>query len=584
MPYKRIFHYFWLQTKKYKWSFYFTFITYGLAVVFSNILNPILYKKIIDLVSQKVPNGDLKSDLFFILFEIIIVVISYQILYRLGDYFIINFQSNVIREIHNDTFRRLMNNSYKFFSNNFSGSLVAKAKRFANSFERLTDIISYNFWFTIVQLTGVFIVLFIKVPKIGLLLFIWSIIYIFITALFIKKKIKYDLLEAEADSKVTARFSDTISNILNIKIFSGRIRENKHFGDVTFDEYKKRKKSWTFGNFQNAIQGFLMALLQLTVLYTMINLWLDGSISTGMLVLIQTFMFSVFDHLWDFGKSMTNFFKSLSNAKEMVDILDIIPDILDPQNPETLKIKEGHIVFKDVFFKYNNEQEVLSNFNFEIKPGEGIGLVGHSGVGKSTITKLLLRFNDITSGIITIDGQNIKNITQDDLRSVIAYVPQEPILFHRSIRENIAYSKPDATEEEIINVAKKAHAHEFIIKLPNGYDTKVGERGIKLSGGERQRVAIARAMLKSAPIIVLDEATSSLDSVSEAYIHDAFKELMRDKTTLVIAHRLSTVQEMDNIIVLSEGKIAEQGTHGDLLEKKGIYSDLWEHQTGGFLK
>ena len=584
MPFKRIFHYYWLQTKKYKWSFYFTFIIYGLAVVFSNILNPILYKRIIDVVSQKIPSGDLKSDLFFILFQIVIVVISYQILYRLGDYFIINFQSNVIREIHNDTFRRLMNNSYIFFSNNFSGSLVAKAKRFASSFERLTDIISYNFWFTIVQLVGVFIVLFIQVPKIGFLLFVWSIIYIFITTLFIRKKIKYDLLEAEADSKVTARFSDAISNILNIKIFSGRGRENKHFGDITFDEYKKRKKSWLFGNFESAVQAFLMGTFQLVVLYTMVNLWLDGSISTGMLVLIQTFMFSVFDHLWDFGKSMTNFFKSLSNAKEMVDILDIVPDILDPQNPETLKIKEGHIVFKDVFFKYNNNQEVLNNFNFEIKPGEGIGLVGHSGVGKSTITKLLLRFNDISEGAITIDGQNIKNITQDDLRSAIAYVPQEPILFHRSIRENIAYSKPDATEEEIINVAQKAHAHEFIIKLLNGYDTKVGERGIKLSGGERQRVAIARAMLKNAPIIILDEATSSLDSVSESYIHDAFKELMKDKTTLVIAHRLSTVQEMDRIIVLSEGKITEQGTHGDLLKKKGIYADLWEHQTGGFLR
>ncbi|MEK7572435.1 MAG: ABC transporter ATP-binding protein [Patescibacteria group bacterium] len=584
MPFKRIFHYYWLQTKKYKWSFYFTFIIYGLAVVFSNILNPILYKKIIDAVTQKIPSGDLKSDLFFILFEIVIVVVSYQILYRLGDYFIINFQSNVIREIHNDTFKRLMNNSYIFFSNNFSGSLVAKAKRFASSFERLTDIISYNFWFTIVQLAGVFIVLFIQVPKIGLLLFVWSIIYIFITTLFIRKKIKYDLLEAEADSKVTARFSDTISNILNIKIFSGREREKRDFGDTTFDEYKKRKKSGLFGNFESAVQAFLMGTFQLAVLYTMVNLWLDGSISTGMLVLIQTFMFSVFDHLWDFGKSMTNFFKSLSNAKEMVDIFDTVPDILDPQNPETLKIKEGHIVFKNVFFKYNDKQEVLSNFNFEIKPGEGVGLVGHSGVGKSTITKLLLRFNDISEGTITIDGQNIKNITQDDLRSAIAYVPQEPILFHRSIRENIAYSKPDATEEEIINVAKKAHAHEFIIKLPNGYDTKVGERGIKLSGGERQRVAIARAMLKNAPIIVLDEATSSLDSVSESYIHDAFKELMKDKTTLVIAHRLSTVQEMDRIIVLSEGKIAEQGTHGDLLEKKSVYADLWEHQTGGFLK
>jgi ATP-binding cassette subfamily B protein len=584
MPFKRIFYYYWLQTKKYKWSFSFTFLTYGLAVVLANIINPILYKKIIDIVSSKTYVGDLKHDLFLVLFEIVLVVISYQILYRLGDYFIISFQSNVIREIHNDTFSRLMNHSHKFFSNNFSGSLVAKSKRFAASFERITDIISFNFWFTIVQLTGVFIVLFIQVPKIGILLFVWSIIYIGITMLFIRKKIKYDMLEAEADSRVTARFADTISNVLNIKIFSGRKVENKLFQDVTFDEYKKRKDAWIFGNFQNAIQGFLMAGLQLAVLYLMINLWLDGSISTGMLVLIQTFLFSVFDHLWDFGKSMTRFFKSLSDAKEMVDILDIVPDVLDKENPEELKIKEGNIVLKDVVFKYHNGQEVLKNFNLDIKSGEGVGLVGHSGAGKSTITKILLRFNDISEGTITIDGQNIKDITQDDLRSVIAYVPQEPILFHRSIRENIAYSRPSATEEEVIEVAKKAYAHEFIIRLPKGYDTKVGERGIKLSGGERQRVAIARAMLKNAPIIILDEATSSLDSVSESYIHDAFKELMKGKTTLVIAHRLSTVQEMDRIIVLDEGKIAEQGKHEELIKQGGIYADLWEHQTGGFLK
>jgi ABC-type multidrug transport system fused ATPase/permease subunit len=257
---------------------------------------------------------------------------------------------------------------------------------------------------------------------------------------------------------------------------------------------------------------------------------------------------------------------------------------MDPKNPEKPRIKEGHILFKDVSFEYNNGQKLLKNFNLEIKPGESIGIVGHSGAGKTTITKLLLRFSDISKGTITIDGQDIKNITQDDLRNTIAYVPQEPILFHRSIKENIAYGKSNATEKEIIEVAQKAHAHEFIEKLKEGYDTRVGERGIKLSGGERQRIAITRAMIKSAPIIMLDEATSSLDSVSESYIHDAFKELMKGKTTLVIAHRLSTIQEMNRIIVLDKGEIAEQGNHKELLEKKGIYADLWEHQTGGFLK
>ncbi len=247
-------------------------------------------------------------------------------------------------------------------------------------------------------------------------------------------------------------------------------------------------------------------------------------------------------------------------------------------------MKDGIIEFKNISFGYNEGTEVLNDFNFKIQKGEKIGLVGHSGSGKSTITKLLLRFINVDKGEILIDGQNVANISQDDLRSVISYVPQDPILFHRSIKENLAYSKPNASQEEVVAVAKKAHAHEFILNLKHGYDTLVGERGVKLSGGERQRVAIARAMLKDAPILVLDEATSSLDSISEYYIQDAFNELMKGKTTIVIAHRLSTIQKMDRIIVLENGKIVEEGTHKELLNRNGKYDDLWNHQTGGFLE
>jgi ATP-binding cassette subfamily B protein len=276
--------------------------------------------------------------------------------------------------------------------------------------------------------------------------------------------------------------------------------------------------------------------------------------------------------------------KVMTDMQEMIDLFDAHVDITDPENPEVLKIRAGCISFKNVSFAYNNRASILSNFNLDIKPGERIGLVGHSGAGKSTLTKVILRFAETSGGSVTIDDQDIKKITQNDLRSAISYVPQESILFHRSLAENISYGKPKATMEEIIEVAKKAHAHEFISKLPQGYDTLVGERGIKLSGGERQRIAIARAMLKNAPILILDEATSSLDSVSEKYIQDALNELMKGKTTIVIAHRLSTIQKMDRIIVLDKGKIAEEGTHSELLEKNGIYSDLWNHQTGGFLE
>ena len=237
-----------------------------------------------------------------------------------------------------------------------------------------------------------------------------------------------------------------------------------------------------------------------------------------------------------------------------------------------------------MFFVYKNGATVFNNFSLKIKSGEKVGLVGHSGSGKSTLTKLLMRFVNISGGEILIDGQNIRAVRQDDLRQHISYISQEPILFHRSIRDNIAYSRPNASEEQIIESAKKAHAHEFILNLKYGYDTLVGERGVKLSGGERQRVAIARAMLKDSPILMLDEATSSLDSISESYIQDAFNELMKGKTTIVIAHRLSTIQKMDRIIVLDKGQIAEEGTHKELLENNALYSKLWEHQTGGFLE
>jgi ABC-type multidrug transport system fused ATPase/permease subunit len=247
-----------------------------------------------------------------------------------------------------------------------------------------------------------------------------------------------------------------------------------------------------------------------------------------------------------------------------------------------LVVEKGSITWKDVGFEFG-ENKVFDTFNLTITPGQRVGLVGHSGAGKTTFVSLLLRQHDVTSGRIEIDGQSIANVTQDSLRENIAVVPQEPLLFHRTIRENIAYGKSDATDEEVVTVAKKAKAHDFISQLENGYDTLVGERGIKLSGGQKQRIAIARAMIKDAPILVLDEATSALDSESEVAIQDALHKLMEGKTVIAIAHRLSTLREMDRIIVLENGKIIEDGSHESLKEAGGVYQRLWEHQAGGFL-
>jgi ATP-binding cassette subfamily B protein len=291
--------------------------------------------------------------------------------------------------------------------------------------------------------------------------------------------------------------------------------------------------------------------------------------------------------LWEFQNVLRQYNRAFGDANDMVKILAIEPEVQDPLKPTKSRIKAGQIDFNSVQFRHDGASEndtLFRDLDLHIRAGEKVGLVGHSGSGKTTLTRLLLRFSDIDEGEIVIDGQNIASITQDDLRRSISYVPQEPLLFHRTIRENIAYGQPDATDEEIAEAARKAHAEDFIEKLPHKYGTLVGERGVKLSGGQRQRIAIARAILKDAPILVLDEATSALDSESERLIQKALTELMKNRTAIVIAHRLSTVQKMDRIIVLDEGDIIEQGSHAELVEAKGTYAQLWAHQSGGFIE
>jgi ATP-binding cassette subfamily B protein len=335
----------------------------------------------------------------------------------------------------------------------------------------------------------------------------------------------------------------------------------------------------------NVLGGTNLIISSASLIVAVITvMFFDADIGTVFLILSYTS--SIVEQLFSFGNnSLRNYSRAFGDAIGMVDILHKVPEILDPVDPEPVRMERGQVDFNRVTFTHNGADDALfDTFNVRIKPGEKVGLVGHSGSGKTTFTRLLLRFSDIQGGQILIDGQNITAVTQDDLRSRIAYVPQEPLLFHRTIRENIAYGQDRVDARSVIAVSKLAHADEFIADLPKGYDTLVGERGVKLSGGQRQRIAIARAMLKNAPILLLDEATSALDSESEVLIQDALWKLMEGRTAIVIAHRLSTIQKMDRIVVLDEGKIVEQGSHKELLAKKsGAYAKLWAHQSGGFL-
>lgn len=569
---------------KYKWQFYSIFFLHAVRITLNAVVGPIFYKRIIDVISKGgIDRVSLSNSLYQSIFFIALFLPIGWSFGRATQYLVSKFQSSVIRDLHDFSFEKLHGHSYMFFADHFGGALVNKSRKFVRAFEIMHDILIDNFWSSFVLFTSIFVVFLFQAPIIALIFLAMSVIYIAIVFMMSSKKVEYDLAEAAADTRVTATLADSITNFLAVKSSSALDREVETFKKVTSTESYLRLRAWLFGNKLNAIQSGISMVVQVIVSFVTGYLWLSGKISAGLFVLVQSYSVTIGQHFWDLGKASTRFTKSASDMKEMVDIFKQVPDVLDIPDPEKPKIKEGNIEIKNMSFVYKNGTSVFSNFSLKIKAGEKVGLVGPSGSGKSTFTKLLMRFVDVSGGEILIDGQNISKIKQDDLRRNISYISQEPVLFHRSIKENISYSWPQATDEQIFASAKSAHADEFIADLKYGYDTRVGERGVKLSGGERQRIAIARAILKPTPILILDEATSSLDSISESYIQNAFDILMKGKTTLVIAHRLSTIQKMDRIIVLDHGAIIEQGTHKELLALKGIYADLWNRQTGAFL-
>jgi ATP-binding cassette subfamily B protein len=379
--------------------------------------------------------------------------------------------------------------------------------------------------------------------------------------------------------------ADTVTNQNNVELFTHYKEEVNNFDAVTEDQRKITVKSWNIHMGLDAIQGFFSIVIEFAVLYFAIVYWQMGFLTVGSFVLIQLYIVGLSGQLWGFARIIRDFYEGYADSKEMIEIMKLPYEIKDTPTAKDVVVSEGNILFENVNFSFNETRSVLSNLNVSIKAGEKVALVGASGAGKTTFVRLLLRFYDVTSGHIKIDGNNIQHIKLDSLRKNISLVPQDPLLFHRTIKENIRYGKADATDAEVEEAAKLAHCNEFIDDLPNKYDTYVGERGIKLSGGERQRVAIARAILKNSPILILDEATSSLDSHSESLIQDALDTLMKGKTTIVIAHRLSTIRKMDRIIVMQDGSVLEQGSHELLIKKEGsLYRKLWDLQAGGFIK
>mgnify|MGYP000678053172 CR=1 FL=1 len=493
------------------------------------------------------------------------------------------FQPKVISDLMNLCYKYILQHSHNFFANNFSGSIQTRVRKFAYAFRTVAGQLLFDLGRSIVLVIFLILSTLYYDLKIGLILVAWASLYFGVTYYLTKIKLVHDLALAKQDTKVTAHLADTITNHSNINLFAAHDQEVVGFGNITDKLYQLRKKSWDYGQLADVFQGIIMMALELIVMTGIIKSWQQGTASFGDIAFVQVYLGRVFEHTWRMGKNMIDIYEALADADEMTEMLNEKHEVVDVSDAKDIVVSEGNIVFDKATFSYNGSNSVFNNFNLEIAGGEKIAFVGDSGGGKTTLVKLLLRLMDTQSGRILIDGQDISLVTQNSLHRQVTLVPQDPSLFHRSLRDNIIYGKPDATEEEMIAAAKAAHCHEFISTFPDGYNTFVGERGVKLSGGQRQRVAIARAILCNSPILIFDEATSSLDSESESYIQKALKNLMKDKTSIVIAHRLSTIKEMDRIIVIDGGNIIEQGDHVTLLTDGGKYSKHWEIQSGGFV-
>ena len=580
--------YYWQKSLKYKWRLSFFFIAVTIAVIGQEFVAVLIYKQIFDVMATNTDDPKAVTQTLFNLVMLVGIVhfSTTFIWWRIAGFTNDNFQPYVMRDIEDEVFTKLQNHSYHFYANHFTGGLVSKTTRFVRSFEMIADIIQWSLFRIVLMFTAAVTIIYYYIPMLAGALVAWTLIYTLISYWYARWAIKFWKKNAKDDSQVTAELADSLTNIFNVKIFAAKKSEAFRFKNTIDKRRKSRSWAWMSGTFMGVWQGVMMISFEIFLIYSMIGAWSEGALSLGTIFAIQTFVGIVFRNLWELGRLFQDYSNALADAEEMTEILHQTPNILDAKNTKKCRIKNGEIEFKNVYFAYETEEaspQVFDNFNLHIKAGQKIGLVGESGAGKSTFVNLLIRFMDTDKGEILIDEQNISSITQDDLRKNIAYVPQDPILFHRTLKENIAYGKPNATDEEIIAAAKAAHAHDFIGTFTEGYDTLVGERGVKLSGGQKQRIAIARAMLKQAPILILDEATSSLDSKAEQHIQAALEELMKGRTTLVIAHRLSTLRQMDRIVVFERGRITEDGNHKQLTTKKGKYAELWEHQSGGFI-
>ena len=537
---------------------------------------------VIKLLIDQSNNFELKSFIFLAgiyAFSQILMVTAYAT----NDWFGTKYHSSYRESIPHIYIDRLNKYSYSFFQNNMAGSLVAK----------ITD--AFNFIFPLVFRSISIFIQFIIVVIVSLVLLsgvdklfviaaiIWIISSIMFSWIFFKLSSKYNAEYAPIRPKLYGFLSDYISNILSVWSFDNSKFEKQNLAKIT-EEFKcKATEYGVFLRNSYFLQGIIISIYMIFILWVLAELSMQSKITPGDFALVFMVNYKIGDMLFSMAQEMLGFSQNWGAASQAIEILDYNIEIKEKRGAKDLKLNKGEIKFNKVKFHYKGVSPIFKNETVTLNFKSNIGLVGFSGSGKSTFVNLIMRLYDVADGSITIDGQDIKDVTLSSLHQAIGVIPQDSSLFHRSIMDNIRYGRLNASDEEVMLAAKKARADEFIIKLPQGYNTLVGERGVKLSGGQRQRIAIARAILKDAPILILDEATSNLDSITENKIQEALVEVMKDKTAIVVAHRLSTLFNMDRILVFENGKIVEDGTREELIQKNGLFKLMWDAQIGGEL-
>ena len=583
ISYKELIGFVWRFMRPQRWVFLCVFFI-AFAWALDSLLWPYIVRLVVDIFTNHEGDrlaawGPLKAPILGAL----CLVIAVEAGFRGMGFLLAKAYPKLQADIRMAMFDHVQRHSPKYFNERFAGSL---ANKLTDMTTQITSIIEMLLWPVIPAITtcilGSVFLWFVN-PIFAWLMLGWIVVHLSVCFKFARKCDAYEHKHGEARSVLLGKIVDSFTNNFVVNLFYRFNQEKNYLSPFQKEEQETNQTAKRYvEKLRCALSSIYFMGIILGTNGTVIYLWLHNRISTGEVVQVFNTGWNITMLLWSIGTTLPALFQSFGIAKQAYSVMCDPQDIKDIPGAQTLIVSSGEIVFDNVSFRYG-DKHLFRDKHVHIRGGEKVGLVGYTGAGKSTFINLILRFFSLDAGKIMIDGQEISQVTLESLRRQIALIPQDPMLFHRTLRENIRYGNLDATEDDIIHAAKLAHCDGFIRNIPNGYEARVGERGTKLSGGERQRVAIARAILAGAPILILDEATSSLDSVTERYIQDSLDKLMENRTTLVIAHRLSTLSRMDRILVFNEGKIVEEGTHAALLAREGLYARMWKMQVGGFL-